>query len=56
VLQGIYEQFLEIGKHEHAPLEIWQLQQKLNQSTGGKSMWEIADALGVAWEASAKVK
>ncbi|MEI6669526.1 MAG: tetratricopeptide repeat protein [Acidobacteriota bacterium] len=56
VLQGIYEQFLEIGKHEHAPLEIWQLQQKLKQSTGGKSMWEIADALGVAWEASAKVK
>ena len=56
VLQGIYEQFLEIGKHEHAPLELWQLQQKLKQSTGGKSMWEIADALGVMWEASAKIK
>ena len=55
-LQGIYEQVLEIGKHEHAPVEIWRLQQQLKTTTGGKTMWEIADALGIAWEGSAKVK
>jgi tetratricopeptide (TPR) repeat protein len=55
-LQGIYDQLAEIGKHEHAPLEIWQLHQRLTQTTGGKSVWELADALGVVWEASAKVK
>jgi hypothetical protein len=54
--QGIYDQLADIGKHEHAPIELWRLQQQLKQSTGGKNMWEIADALGVAWETSAKIK
>lgn len=54
--QGIYDQLADIGKKEHAPVELWRLQQQLKQSTGGKSLWEIADALGVAWEATAKVK
>jgi len=54
--QGIYNQLADIGKHEHAPVELWRLQQQLKQSTGGKNMWEIADSLGVAWEAAAKVK
>jgi hypothetical protein len=52
--QGIYNQLADIGKHEHAPMEVWQLQQQLKQSTGGKTMWDIADSLGLAWEGVSK--
>jgi hypothetical protein len=51
---GIYDQCAEIGKHENQAMRVWQLQQQLKDSTGGRTLWDIADALGTFWEGLAK--
>ena len=51
---GIYDQCAELGKHENQPMRVWQLQQQLKDSTGGKTLWDVADALGTFWEGLAK--
>jgi len=51
---GIYDQCAEIGKHENQAMRVWQLERQLKDSTGGKTLWDVADALGTFWEGLAK--